>query len=167
MPVQRSTDKSGRIFPFPQSLREVEERRTRFYFSQWSQSREKNAVFVRWRVCHIKQYRVSQLILLRDRSHRLSETLHVFPSLAPAVDFPTLGYRLHVFARLAPVTGLISTLRYSHLWWLARFSTHQTKVFWQLAEPIRYLLAYTGIKCQYCDYVTGDGKSWPLSIQKR
>ena len=32
--------------------------------------------------------------------------------------------------------------------------------FLKLAEPIRYLLAYTETKCEYCDYVTGDGKSF-------
>ncbi|KAL9959242.1 hypothetical protein ACROYT_G032548 [Oculina patagonica] len=39
-----------------------------------------------------------------------------------------------------------------------------------LAEPIRYLLAYTGTKCEYCDYVTGDApgydKSCWLSIKE-
>ena len=32
--------------------------------------------------------------------------------------------------------------------------------FFKLAEPIRYLLAYTETKCEYCDYVSGDGKSF-------
>jgi len=32
-----------------------------------------------------------------------------------------------------------------------------------LAEPIRYLLAYTETKCEYCDYVTGDAPEYDKS----
>lgn len=32
-----------------------------------------------------------------------------------------------------------------------------------LAEPIRYLLAYTGTECQFCDYVTGDAPGYDKS----
>ncbi|KAJ7377625.1 Glutathione S-transferase Mu 3 [Desmophyllum pertusum] len=32
-----------------------------------------------------------------------------------------------------------------------------------LAEPMRYLLAYTGTKCEYCDYVTGDAPGYDKS----
>ncbi|XP_022784603.1 glutathione S-transferase Mu 3-like isoform X2 [Stylophora pistillata] len=32
-----------------------------------------------------------------------------------------------------------------------------------LAEPIRYLMAYTGTKCEYCDYVTGDAPDYDKS----
>ena len=39
----------------------------------------------------------------------------------------------------------------------------------KLAEPIRYLLAYTETKCEYCDYVTGDRKSflWTIPVVSR
>lgn len=42
----------------------------------------------------------------------------------------------------------------------------QTLGYWNvrgLAEPIRYLLAYTGTKVQYCDYVTGDAPGYDKS----
>ncbi|RMX56694.1 hypothetical protein pdam_00015777 [Pocillopora damicornis] len=32
-----------------------------------------------------------------------------------------------------------------------------------IAEPIRYLMAYTGTKCEYCDYVTGDAPDYDKS----
>ena len=43
---------------------------------------------------------------------------------------------------------------------ISRIKSYFCFVFLKLAEPIRYLLAYTETKCEYCDYVTGDGKSF-------